>query len=90
MSWFCGIRRGKENDGAAAHFAGGDFQTGIMNDQFSKRELRILGFLERQRNALPDGLHEVARKAGGQGGGQDAPRAVHAETTGVQLQQRLG
>ena len=90
LSWNGKIRRGQKHDGATAHFASGDFETGIVDDEFFERELRGLARPERLHHTTPDLQHETLREARGQRRGEDAPTAIHTEAARVQLQQRLG
>ena len=85
LSWCGNIWCGKKDDGAAAHFARGDFQAGIVNYKFFKWELCCLAGAESFHDTASDLEHETLGKTCGERRGEDVPATIHAEAAGVQL-----
>src|SRR5207249_8832077 len=81
---------GEKHNGAAAQFASGDFQAGVVNDQLGEGQLGGGGFAKGEQHLLGEAADQLGGKAGGQGAGEHGAFAVHGEAAGRQVEQRGG
>lgn len=78
---------GKEHNGTAAEFPGGNFQTGIVDYDFRQRQLGFRGIAKGSEHLVADFLDQLHGIAGGERAYQHGAFPVDGEAAGRQAKQ---